>query len=128
MLSFSLLLSLLCLTPTAVPIGVPGTMQQAPVYQLVGSVTGQAGKPLAGATVALANNRNSSVITNSVGQFLLPSPDATPALRFSFAGYYDTTAVMPATGTLVVEMRPVARYKKQLKKQVKSAKKAWEKA
>lgn len=128
MLSFSLLLSLFFLAPTDQPAATPVKVQQAPIHQLVGSVVGQAGKPLAGATVALANNRNSSVITNSVGQFLLPSPDPTPALRISFAGYYDTTAVMPAAGTLVVEMRPVARYKKQLKKQVKSARKAWEKA
>lgn len=102
--------------------------QQTAPHQLVGTVSNRNGEPLAGATVMLASNRNSSVITNSAGRFLLPSPQPTPELRVSFAGYYDTTVVMPSAGqTLVVELRAVARYKKQLKKQLKSADKAWRK-
>ncbi|WBA42620.1 carboxypeptidase-like regulatory domain-containing protein [Hymenobacter canadensis] len=102
--------------------------QQTAPHQLVGTVANRSGEPLAGATVMLAANRNSSVITNSAGRFLLPSPQPTPELRVSFAGYYDTTVVMPPAGQpLVVELRAVARYKKQLKKQLKSADKAWRK-
>lgn len=102
--------------------------QQAAAHQLVGTVSNRSGEPLAGATVMLAANRNSSVITNSVGKFLMPSPVPTPELRISFAGYYDTTVVMPPPGNeLVVELRAVDRYKKKLKKQLKSADKAWRK-
>ncbi|WBO85646.1 carboxypeptidase-like regulatory domain-containing protein [Hymenobacter yonginensis] len=114
------------LAPGAAPVhAVP---QQTAPHQLVGTVASRSGEPLAGATVMIVANRNSSVITNSAGRFLLPSPQPTPELHVSFAGYYDTTVVMPPAGQpLVVELRPVARYKKQLKKQLKSADKAWRK-
>lgn len=116
------------LAPLAVPQPAAVLPQQTAPHQLVGTVANRNGEPLAGATVMLAANRNSSVITNSVGRFLLPSPQPTPELRVSFAGYYDTTVVMPPPGQpLVVELRAVARYKKQLKKQLKSADKAWRK-
>jgi hypothetical protein len=109
-------------------IQAQGLPQQAGPHQLVGTVANRNGEPLAGATVMLVANRNSSVITNSAGRFLLPSPQPTPELRVSFAGYHDTTVVMPSAGQpLVVELRAVARYKKQLKKQLKSADKAWRK-
>jgi Carboxypeptidase regulatory-like domain len=103
-------------------------LQQDATHQLVGTIANRSGQPLAGVTVMLAANRNSSVITNSEGRFLLPSPLPTPELRVSFAGYYDTTVVMPPPGNpLVVELRAVDRYKKQLKKKLKSADKAWRK-
>lgn len=117
------------LAPAALPAALVAEVpQQTAPHQLVGTVANRSGEPLAGATVMLSANRNSSVITNSAGRFLLPSPQPTPELRVSFAGYYDTTVVMPPPGQpLVVELRAVARYKKQLKKQLKSADKAWRK-
>ncbi|MBC6699000.1 carboxypeptidase-like regulatory domain-containing protein [Hymenobacter sp. BT190] len=116
------------LAPLVVPNITAAEIWQAAPHQLVGTIANRNGEPLAGATVMLAANRNSSVITNSAGRFLLPSPQPTPELRVSFAGYYDTTVVMPPPGQpLVVELRAVSRYKKQLKKQLKSADKAWRK-
>ena len=117
---------------SAVPVLSPVTqgpeLQQDTTHQLGGTIANRGGQPLAGVTVMLAANRNSSVITNSEGRFLLPSPLLTPELRVSFAGYYDTTVVMPPPGNpLLVELRAVNRYKKQLKKKLKSAGKAWRK-
>ncbi|WP_182888380.1 carboxypeptidase-like regulatory domain-containing protein [Hymenobacter rubripertinctus] len=114
--------------PAAGPLprvsGAP--VQQGVARELFGHVTDFTGAPLAGATVAVEEDRKSSVITNSVGKFLLVSPQRQPQLRISSAGYYDTLVAVTTLNTSIeVQLRPIDRYKRKLKKQYKAANKAW---
>ena len=112
--------------PTGLAGGLAPSVQQGGAQELFGHVTDYSGTPLAGATVALAENRQSSVITNSVGKFLLMSPVPMPQLRISSAGYYDTlVAVTAANSSVEVRLRTIDRYKRKLKKRYKAANKAW---
>ncbi|MBT9394504.1 carboxypeptidase-like regulatory domain-containing protein [Hymenobacter sp. NST-14] len=110
----------------APPSAAPAPMQEALPREVFGNVTDFAGKPVAGATVALADDRKTAVTTNSDGKFLMKSAVAEPRLRISSAGYYDTLLVVTATDKAqLVQLRTVDRYKRTLKKKYKAANKAW---
>ena len=94
--------------------------------EVFGNVTDYSGKPVAGATVALADDRKTAVTTNSDGKFLMKIAIMEPQLRISSAGYYDTLLVVTAASNAQsVQLRAVDRYKRKLKKKYKAANKAW---
>ena len=111
-------------TPTQVAEALPAE----PVERVItGNVQSQSGKPLAGVTVSLRQDERQSSITNTAGMFILKTTHQAPVLHVSYAGYSELEVTPPVSGPLVVEMAAINKYSKQLKKQVKSARKAWEK-
>ncbi|QNH60835.1 carboxypeptidase-like regulatory domain-containing protein [Hymenobacter sediminicola] len=115
-------------TLESTPPQLAETLPAEPVVRVItGNVQNQSGKPLAGVTVSLRQDERQSSITNSAGMFILKTTHQAPVLHVSYAGYSELEVTPPVSGPLVVEMAAIDKYSKQLKKQVKSARKAWEK-
>lgn len=125
-------LPFLLLLPASLPalaqeVAAEATQPDA-TRSLVGKVVTIAGKPLAGATVmVLGDHKNNAAITNQEGQFLLTTRQEKPVLVVSCAGFEESEVDVPPAGQPLIELTPIDRYKKQLRKRGKAAYKEWKK-
>jgi hypothetical protein len=101
--------------------------EAAPIRTLTGSVFNELGEPLAGATVTVVGEKNASIITNSIGGFVLRTNAAPPVLRVTYAGYKELEQTVSATQPTSFTLEPVANYKRNLKKRSKAAAKSYKK-
>jgi hypothetical protein len=72
--------------------------------EITGTVRGESGEPLAGATVTVQGS-STSVVTNDQGRFSISVPDNNATLVFSFVGYQSisrTVASLGADPTIVL--------------------------
>lgn len=99
--------------------------QQAAV--LTGQVLNDDGKPVAGAVVSVASERNNEASTNSEGVYVLRSAALKPILRVNCAGYEESE--QPGSYTTPAEFRLTAipDYQRQLKKRGKAVERAYRK-
>ncbi|GGF13761.1 carboxypeptidase-like regulatory domain-containing protein [Hymenobacter cavernae] len=92
---------------------------------LTGSVLSEMGQPLAGASVTIVGEKNSAVSTNSAGDYVLRTTTEKPVIHVSYAGYEEDEQPMIGREPLTFSLKPIEKYKKQLKKRSKAANKAW---
>jgi hypothetical protein len=98
-----------------------------PIRTLTGAVFNELGEPLAGATVTVVGEKNASIITNSIGGYVLRTNATPPVLRVTYAGYKELEQTVSATQPTSFTLEPVANYKRNLKKRSKAAVKAYKK-
>jgi len=110
----------------AVPAAVPKEVAVAKEFK--GTVVNEMGKPLAGAVVSIisGNNQFSTIATtNAAGEYLIYSRAASPMLLVSYAGYIDIQQRATYAHPITFQLEAINNYNQQLKKQTKSADKAW---
>ncbi|NVO32150.1 carboxypeptidase-like regulatory domain-containing protein [Hymenobacter lapidiphilus] len=108
------------------PLPATPGVQGPATREVYGNVTDLKNIPVAGASVSVGTDSRTLVVTNSEGRFLLKGSALEFRLLITSAGYYDTSVVVPAASTAFnARLRPIANYKRQFKRQYKSAKRAY---
>lgn len=93
--------------------------------EVTGTVLNNMGQPLAGASVSVVGEKNGAVSTNSAGGYVIRTATEKPVIHVSYAGYEEDEQLMPGTEPLTFSLKPIEKYKKNLKKRSKAAQKAW---
>ncbi|WP_277227217.1 carboxypeptidase regulatory-like domain-containing protein [Hymenobacter sp. YC55] len=116
-------------TPSPAPV-----VEGAPVEvkEFRGTVVDDLGEPLAGVVVSIVSAKNqfsaaTTTTTNSEGEYLLRTTNASPVLLVSYAGYEDIQQQATYARPITFQLEAIDNYERQLKKKVKAAEKAWHK-
>lgn len=121
-------------TPTAATPTPALLVEAAPleVKDFRGTVVDELGEPLAGVVVSVVSAKNqfsaaTTTTTNSEGEYLLRTTNASPVLLVSYAGYEDIQQQATYARPITFQLEAIDNYERQLKKKVKAAEKAWHK-
>lgn len=118
-------------TPVVAPVAAP-VVEVAPaeVKDFKGTVVDELGEPLAGVVVSVVAGKNqfsNATTTNSEGEYLLHTTNASPVLLVSYAGYQEIQQQATYAHPITFQLEAIDGYERQLKKKVKAAEKAWQK-
>jgi nucleoid-associated protein YgaU len=120
-------------TSVAMPSPAP-VVEAAPVEvkDFKGTVVDELGEPLAGVVVSVVSAKNqfsaaTTTTTNSEGEYLLRTTNASPVLQVSYAGYEDIRQQATYARPITFQLQAIDNYERRLKKKVKAAEKAWQK-
>jgi len=81
-------------------------IKAAPVLTITGSISNEAGEPLAGASVKLKNS-TTGTSTDASGRFSLTIPDEGGVLLFSYVNYEDMELSVTSSQTLNIKLKRV---------------------
>lgn len=112
--------------PPVVAADPDSVVTLAPTPRLfTGTVLGQDDEPLAGASVSVVTEPYDAGITNSVGNYVLRSKEASPVLHVSYAGYEPVELVLTSAEPQVIRLEAIDKYARKLKKRAKAAEKEY---
>lgn len=95
-----------------------------------GMVVDELGEPLAGAVVSIiagSNQFSATTTTNSAGEYAITSTSTSPVLLVTYAGCNDIQQKAVYGHPITFQMEFIDNYERKLKKQTKTAEKAWRK-
>lgn len=93
-----------------------------------GTVVDELGEPLAGAVVSVIAGNNqfsTTTTTNAEGEYVINSTSTSPVLLVTYAGCNDIQQKAVYGHPITFQMEFIDNYERKLKKQTKTAEKAW---
>ncbi|WP_206980092.1 carboxypeptidase-like regulatory domain-containing protein [Hymenobacter telluris] len=93
-----------------------------------GTVVDELGEPLAGAVVSVIAGNNqfsTTTTTNAEGEYVITSTSTSPVLLVTYAGCNDIQQKAVYGHPITFQMEFIDNYERKLKKQTKTAEKAW---
>lgn len=93
-----------------------------------GTVVDELGEPLAGAVVSVIAGNNqfsTTTTTNADGEYVITSTNTSPVLLVTYAGCNDIQQKAVYGHPITFQMEFIDNYERKLKKQTKTAEKAW---